>query len=172
MPACATPSRCSSPSSGRAPRSRRLTRPARRASSSSKSCAADFLTYNLIAADGLTLEAAQQKTLTVFQPGYRFDALVVFPEPGIYCVIDAASPNAGSINEEGVDVGPRLMGFRDRRAGPERRAGRHRLSHAPAGDECPGGHAAGRQGRRDRRSQRRAQVHPVHPAPGRSPRAK
>jgi FtsP/CotA-like multicopper oxidase with cupredoxin domain len=77
----------------------------------SQSCAADYLTYNLIAADGLTLEAAQQKTLTVFQPGYRFDALVVFPEPGVYCVIDAASPNAGSINEEGLDVGPRLMGF-------------------------------------------------------------
>jgi FtsP/CotA-like multicopper oxidase with cupredoxin domain len=77
----------------------------------SQSCSADFLTYSVIAADGLTLEAAQQKQLTVFQPGYRFDALVVFPEPGIYCVIDAASPNAGSINEGGVDVGPRLMGF-------------------------------------------------------------
>jgi FtsP/CotA-like multicopper oxidase with cupredoxin domain len=76
-----------------------------------QSCASDFLTYNLIAADGLTLEAAQQKTLTVFQPGYRFDALVVFPEPGTYCVIDASSPNAGSINAEGVDVGPRLLGF-------------------------------------------------------------
>jgi len=77
----------------------------------SQSCASDYLTYNLIAADGLTMDAAQQKQLTVFQPGYRFDALVVFPEPGIYCVIDAASPNAGSINEDGVDVGPRLMGF-------------------------------------------------------------
>ncbi|HEY6814235.1 MAG TPA: multicopper oxidase domain-containing protein [Croceibacterium sp.] len=77
----------------------------------SQSCAADTLTYNLIAADGLTMDAAQQKTVAVFQPGYRFDALVVFPEPGIYCVIDAASPNAGSINEQGVDIGPRLLGF-------------------------------------------------------------
>ncbi len=77
----------------------------------SRSCTADYLTYNLIAADGLTLDAAQQKDLTVFQPGYRFDALVVFPEPGTYCVIDAASPNAGSINAEGQAVGPRLMGY-------------------------------------------------------------
>ncbi len=74
-----------------------------------QSCAADYLTYNLIAADGLTLEAAQAKKLTVFQPGYRFDALVVFPEPGIYCMVDAASPNAGSVN--GGGVGPRLMGY-------------------------------------------------------------
>ncbi|MEG3143444.1 multicopper oxidase domain-containing protein [Sphingomonas sp. RT2P30] len=76
-----------------------------------QSCSADYLSYNLMAADGLTFAAAQQKKVAVFQPGYRFDALVVFPEPGIYCVIDAASPNAGSIGGEGTDVGPRLMGF-------------------------------------------------------------
>jgi L-ascorbate oxidase len=76
-----------------------------------QSCAADYLTYSLIAADGLTLAAAQQKKVTVFQPGYRFDALVVFPEPGIYCVVDAVSPNAGAVNGAGGNVGPRLMGY-------------------------------------------------------------
>lgn len=76
-----------------------------------QSCKSGYLTQNLVAADGLTMAAAQQKQVTVFQPGYRFDALMVFPEPGIYCIVDAASPNAGSINGDGVDVGPRLMGF-------------------------------------------------------------
>jgi FtsP/CotA-like multicopper oxidase with cupredoxin domain len=41
-----------------------------------------------VAADGLTMKQALASTQTVFQPGYRWDALMVFPEPGTYCVID------------------------------------------------------------------------------------
>lgn len=73
-----------------------------------QSCTGAALPYNLIAADGLTMGAAQQTKLATFQPGYRFDALVVFPEPGNYCLIDASSPGAGSVN--GDTPGPRLMG--------------------------------------------------------------
>ena len=73
-----------------------------------KNCTGARLPYELIAADGLTMGAAQQTSLATFQPGYRFDALVVFPEPGQYCMIDASSPGAGSVNGETPD--PQLLG--------------------------------------------------------------
>ena len=34
--------------------------------------------YHLVAADGLTMAAATRTQVAVFQPGYRWDALVVF----------------------------------------------------------------------------------------------
>lgn len=71
--------------------------------------------YTLIAADGLTLAAAQPTTLATFQPGYRFDALVVFPEAGRYCVIDASAPKSGVVNA--LDVGPQLLAVVDVAAG-------------------------------------------------------
>ncbi|TBB58228.1 multicopper oxidase family protein [Rhizobium ruizarguesonis] len=67
--------------------------------------------YKLIAADGLTMAAAQTTKLATFQPGYRFDALVVFPEAGRYCVIDSSTPKSGSVNA--LDVGPQLLGLVD-----------------------------------------------------------
>ena len=54
-------------------------------------CVGDPIPYHVIADDGLTRAAAWQTTLTVLQPGYRSDALAVFPEPGTYCVIDASA---------------------------------------------------------------------------------
>ena len=53
-----------------------------------KNCSGAPLTQYLVAADGLTMKQALASTQTVFQPGYRWDALMVFPEPGTYCVID------------------------------------------------------------------------------------
>lgn len=73
-----------------------------------QSCTGAVIPYNLVAADGLTMGAAQATSLATFQPGYRFDALVVFPEAGDYCVIDASSPGAGSVN--GDTPGPQLLG--------------------------------------------------------------
>jgi FtsP/CotA-like multicopper oxidase with cupredoxin domain len=54
---------------------------------------------------------AQGSNLTVFQPGYRWDALTVFPEAGKYCLIDASSPASGSVN--GDNPNPSLLGFVD-----------------------------------------------------------
>jgi len=73
-----------------------------------KHCTGDALPYHLIAADGLTMAAAQQTTQTTLQPGYRNDALVVFPEPGKYCVINASVPAAASISR--TSPSPRLLG--------------------------------------------------------------
>jgi hypothetical protein len=35
----------------------------------------------------------------VFQPGYRWDALVVFPEPGDYCILNEVSAANTSVNQ-------------------------------------------------------------------------
>lgn len=74
-------------------------------------CGTSPVPYTLIAADGLTMAAAQTTKLATFQPGYRFDALVVFPEPGRYCVIDSSAPKSGAVNA--LDVGPQLLGLVD-----------------------------------------------------------
>lgn len=76
-----------------------------------QSCNDAGISYFRVAADGLTLAQAQGSNLTVFQPGYRWDALTVFPETGRYCLIDSSSPNAGSVN--GDSPNPSLLGFVD-----------------------------------------------------------
>jgi FtsP/CotA-like multicopper oxidase with cupredoxin domain len=51
-------------------------------------CTGPDLPVPLIAADGLTMGHIQVKKNAVFQPGYRWDALMVFPEAGQYCIIN------------------------------------------------------------------------------------
>jgi FtsP/CotA-like multicopper oxidase with cupredoxin domain len=63
------------------------------------SCTGEPLPQHRVAADGLTTGAAIKATQTTFQPGYRWDLLMVFPEAGNYCVIDAAAPPAASLDE-------------------------------------------------------------------------
>jgi FtsP/CotA-like multicopper oxidase with cupredoxin domain len=74
-----------------------------------QSCGGEPLPYHLVAADGLTLASAQETRLATFQPGYRFDALLLFPEAGSYCVIDAATKAAESVG--GAPSGSRLLGM-------------------------------------------------------------
>lgn len=78
-------------------------------------CGVTPVPYMLVAADGLTMSAGQMTELATFQPGYRFDALVAFPDAGRYCVIDASAPKSGVVN--GLDVGPRLLAVVDVAAG-------------------------------------------------------
>lgn len=72
-------------------------------------CTGEPLEYHLAAADGLTMANAAKTTNAVLQPGYRWDALVVFPEDGDYCVIDAAAPAGGSVDQNAPSR--QLMGF-------------------------------------------------------------
>jgi FtsP/CotA-like multicopper oxidase with cupredoxin domain len=58
-------------------------------------CTGTPVPYHLVAADGLTMAAVTPTPIAVFQPGYRWDALVVFPEPGDYCIINAVALGAG-----------------------------------------------------------------------------
>ncbi|WP_299618910.1 multicopper oxidase family protein [uncultured Tateyamaria sp.] len=55
------------------------------------------LNYHVVAQDGLTMSAAQQRDQAILQPGYRVDALVTFPEAGEYCVVDGDAPAVASI---------------------------------------------------------------------------
>jgi FtsP/CotA-like multicopper oxidase with cupredoxin domain len=65
-----------------------------------ENCTGDPLPYHVIANDGLTRMAAWQTPQTTLQPGYRSDALVVFPAAGTYCVIDAAALAAANVSQE------------------------------------------------------------------------
>ncbi len=67
------------------------------------------LPYHIIADDGLTRSAAWETTLTTLQPGYRNDALVVFPEVGGYCVVDAQAPASESVGR--AEEKSQLLGF-------------------------------------------------------------
>jgi FtsP/CotA-like multicopper oxidase with cupredoxin domain len=49
------------------------------------------------AVDGLTRKKMSNKTMNILQPGYRSDVLVAFDRPGIYCVLDDATPPAASL---------------------------------------------------------------------------
>lgn len=71
-------------------------------------CEGQPLTYHLMAADGLTMAAARPVTRTTLQPGYREDALVVFPGAGKYCVINGAIPAAASVTRAAANR--RLLG--------------------------------------------------------------
>ena len=62
-------------------------------------CTGAPVPYHLVAADGLTMAAATRTQVAVLQPGYRWDALVMFPEPGDYCVLDNASTGGGNVNQ-------------------------------------------------------------------------
>lgn len=42
-----------------------------------------------IAQDGLTMTQVQCRTLSVFHPGYRHDAMVTFPTTNKYCIYDS-----------------------------------------------------------------------------------
>ena len=46
------------------------------------------LRVNTIAQDGLTMDHLQTRGISVFQPGYRHDAMIAFPSANKYCVFD------------------------------------------------------------------------------------
>lgn len=71
-------------------------------------CTGAPLQQHLVAADGITLAAAMPRETVTFQPGYRWDTLLVFPKPGRYCVIDANSPASASV--DGNAPSRRLLG--------------------------------------------------------------
>jgi FtsP/CotA-like multicopper oxidase with cupredoxin domain len=74
-----------------------------------QACAGDALPYQVIASDGLTMDKAQKRSLLTLQPAYRHDLLVVFPQAGRYCIVDAAAEPAGSVGA--VASGRQVIGF-------------------------------------------------------------
>ena len=82
-----------------------------------KYCTGAKIPYHVIADDGLTRAQAWETKLTTLQPGYRNDALVVFPEAGKYCGVDTPSPPEGNVS--GGETRPQLLGIVDVQAGEE-----------------------------------------------------
>jgi len=72
-------------------------------------CTGDALTQHVVAADGLAVASVMKRNSITFQPGYRWDSLVVFPKPGVYCVIDTDTPAAASV--DAADPSRQLLGF-------------------------------------------------------------
>ena len=71
-------------------------------------CTGSPVSQHLVAADGLTLGTVIKTDVAVFQPAYRWDALMVFPKPGTYCVINAAA-TASNVGQTAPSR--QLMGF-------------------------------------------------------------
>jgi FtsP/CotA-like multicopper oxidase with cupredoxin domain len=63
-----------------------------------QNCPGEPLPQFGVANDGLTRAQMAQQTVAVLQPGYRVDLLMVFPEPGDYCVTDEAAPAESNVN--------------------------------------------------------------------------
>ncbi|NWB97475.1 multicopper oxidase domain-containing protein [Pseudomonas gingeri] len=74
-------------------------------------CTGEPVDYQVIASDGLTMEQAQSRQVITLQPGYRNDLLIVFPEPGRYCVTDEPSTASGGVSQQAS--GRQLLGFVD-----------------------------------------------------------
>jgi len=74
----------------------------------SANCIGDPIPHFAMASDGLTRGKIIQRQTTVMQPGYREDLLVVFPDPGDYCVIDDEAPASATVN--GLAKGRKFLG--------------------------------------------------------------
>lgn len=70
-----------------------------------KYCTGLPFTYHIIANDGLTRSQAGKTSQETLQPGYRSDALMVFPEKGEYCMVDVKDlSNSAKVSDQ-------LLGF-------------------------------------------------------------
>jgi L-ascorbate oxidase len=56
------------------------------------------VTMNTIAQDGLTMDHIQKRTLSIFQPGYRHDAMIAFPTTNKHCVYDMQLNHDDQVN--------------------------------------------------------------------------
>jgi L-ascorbate oxidase len=66
-----------------------------------QNCIGEPLPQFAFATDGLTRTQIIQRGVSVLQPGYREDILMVFPEVGNYCVIDDQAPASTTVNLQG-----------------------------------------------------------------------
>lgn len=75
-------------------------------------CSGFEVPYQVVAADGLTMNDTITTTKTTLQPGYRYDLLTVFPESGVYCSMELATPKAYSVSNQDEPVNFLLASFR------------------------------------------------------------
>lgn len=75
---------------------------------SEQACGGAPVPQYVFAADGITMGSILTKSVTTFQPGYRWDALIQFPTAGTYCVIDTNAATS-SVGQRGPSR--QLLGF-------------------------------------------------------------
>ncbi len=68
-------------------------------------CTGPAVPYQVVAADGLTMDNTMTTQTVTLQPGYRYDLLVVFPEPGNYCVTEVAKPGSATVSRSATPRG-------------------------------------------------------------------
>ena len=83
--------------------------PEQQASYIDQHCTGPVVPQHVVAADGLTLDRARVQDETVFQPGYRWDMLMAFPQSGLYCVIDTTVPAPATVSQ--MTHSRRLLGM-------------------------------------------------------------
>jgi FtsP/CotA-like multicopper oxidase with cupredoxin domain len=66
-----------------------------------QNCLGEPLSQFAVASDGLTRAQIIHRAVTVLQPGYREDLLMLFPEEGNYCIIDDQAPASTTVNVQG-----------------------------------------------------------------------
>jgi FtsP/CotA-like multicopper oxidase with cupredoxin domain len=81
-----------------------------------ENCVGEPIPQFLIAADGLTMSGVKKSEVTVFQPGYRWDSIIMFPSAGRYCVINGEAP-ASNVSQS--TPSRQLLGFVNVGAGTE-----------------------------------------------------
>lgn len=74
-----------------------------------QNCTGAPITQLSMASDGLTRAQIGERIDTVLQPGYREDLLMLFPESGVYCVIDESLVPEANVN--GEEHGRELLGY-------------------------------------------------------------
>jgi len=72
-------------------------------------CSGETISQLSLAADGFTRDRLSPQTEGVLQPGYREDLLVVFPEPGIYCIVDGEARVDETVTQQSKSR--ELLGF-------------------------------------------------------------
>lgn len=72
-------------------------------------CSGDTVPYQVVAADGLTMDRTITTVNATLQPGYRYDLLTLFPEAGLYCMMEPPSTKSGSVSN--TNEGRNLLGF-------------------------------------------------------------
>lgn len=81
-----------------------------------RNCTGPVVPALSVALDGLTRRRGVIQSVSAFQPGYRQDLLVAFPEPGIYCIVD---DEAAAVEATGAKLNDReLLGYVEVAEGP------------------------------------------------------
>ncbi|TIX69346.1 MAG: hypothetical protein E5V30_17810 [Mesorhizobium sp.] len=74
--------------------------PDARAAFVDQTCDGVNIPQHAFAEDGHTRDRLVEQKKSTLHPGYREDLLVVFPTPGVYCIVDGELPAEGTVSQQ------------------------------------------------------------------------